>query len=102
MDLFQNMTPDGAFLLALGCVLLCGVGVLLFLGLQIIGGVFDIVSGVLGLFFDILGGGPVSWCGCLLFLVALFACGGLTLLGAQALATCGTPDAVNLCTLFGR
>ncbi len=102
MNLFQNMTPDSAFLLALGCVLLCGVGVFLFLGLQVIGGVLNIFGSFVGLFFDILSGGPVAWCGCLLVIVTLFACVGLALLGSQALSSCGTANAVNLCSFFGR
>ncbi len=102
MDLLQNIGADNAFLLALCCAVLCGVGVLLLLGLQIIGGVFDIASSFLGLFFDVLSGGPLAWCGCLLLVAGIVVCGGLILLLAQTLATCGTPQAVNLCLLFGR
>ncbi len=102
MDLFQNISPDSAFTLALVCALLCGAVILLVMGLQIISGVLDIIGGILGLGLDILGGGPLSWCGCLLLFVGLFACGGLVMLLAQALSTCGTAQAVNLCLIFGR
>jgi hypothetical protein len=101
VDLLQGIDSQTAFFLAVGCVLLCGVGIVLFLGLQIIGGIFEIFSSVLSLFFDILGGGPLSWCGCLLFIVLCVGCVGLTLLGIQALSTCGTQEAVNLCRLIG-
>jgi len=88
--------------LALGLVCLCGLGILLLLGFQIIGGFLEIFTSVFELLFEVLSGGPVAWCGCL---VLLFVCGGGTVLAvvlAQGLSSCGTPEAINFCTLFGR
>lgn len=88
--------------IAIGCVCLCGVGFVLMTGLQFIGGFLDIFTSIFGMIFDILSGGPVSWCGCLVF---LFICiGGIVLavVVSQGLATCGTPQAINLCSLFGQ
>ena len=102
MDLSQLLNGENTILIALGCVCLCVVGFVLMSGLQIVGGLLGTVSSVVEIVFDVLSGGPVSWCGCL---VLLFVCvggvGGAYLI-SQALASCGTPQAINLCSLFGR
>lgn len=102
MEFLQSVNISDLTLLALGCACLCGVGIVLTLGLQVIGGVFEIFSSIFGLFFEVLSGGPVAWCGCIVLLVV---CGGGTVLAvilAQGLAACGTPEAINFCALFGR
>lgn len=68
--------------------------------LQIFGSIIDIFTGIIGAFTGILSGGPVAWCGCLFFLVVLAMCGGLALIVANIVATCGTPDQVMFCRLF--
>lgn len=102
MDISQLLSGENAVLIALGCVCLCVVGFVLMSGLQVVGGVIGMFSSVIDVVFNILSGGPVSWCGCL---VVLFLCvggaGGAYLI-SQALATCGTPQAINLCSLFSR
>ncbi|MAS34194.1 MAG: hypothetical protein CL610_09310 [Anaerolineaceae bacterium] len=102
MDLSQFIDPNNTLLVVLGCVCLCGVGIILVAGLNFIGGFIDIFTSIIGVFFDIVTGGPVSWCGCFVF---IFFCAGaavMVYLLLQALATCGTPQAINLCSFFGQ
>lgn len=101
MDLLQNTDGSTLLIAAVGCCLLCGVGVVLLLLTQLLGSVFDIFSSVFGLVFNVVEGGPVSWCGCLALIGVGLVCGGLVLVLAQALSTCGTPNAVNFCRLLG-
>lgn len=102
VDLSQLLGGDSTLLMVLGCACLCVVGFMLVGGLQLVGGLLGTVSSLVEIVFDVLSGGPVSWCGCL---VLIFVCvggvGGAYLI-TQALATCGTPQAINLCSLFGR
>lgn len=102
MDALLNTSdPGNLVMLALCCALLCVGGVVLTLGLQIIGGVLDVFTSVFQLFFDILSGGPVAWCGCLLMVVGCAGSVGLAILVSQAISTCGTPQAVNFCRFLG-
>ncbi|NJO84724.1 MAG: hypothetical protein HC828_19465 [Blastochloris sp.] len=54
-----------------------------------------------GIVTGIAGGGPVAWCGCLLGLGVCGLCGFFALAVASLFASCGTPNAVNFCALFG-
>jgi hypothetical protein len=102
MDALLNTAePGNLVLLALCCGLLCVGGVFLMLGLQIIGGLLDVFTSIFELFFDVLSGGPVAWCGCLVLLGGCAGIVGLGIMLSQALATCGTPQAVNFCSFFG-
>jgi hypothetical protein len=97
-----EVNPGDLALLALGCACLCGVGFLLVTGLQVVSGFLGIFSSVIEVFFEVLSGGPVAWCGCL---VLLGVCGGGTILVVilvQGLSSCGTPQAINFCALFGQ
>ncbi|MBZ0291865.1 MAG: hypothetical protein K8L99_04785 [Anaerolineae bacterium] len=100
--MLENLSPNTAVLLAVGCVLLCGVGIILVIGLQIIGGLLDIIGGIFNIVFGLFDFGPLPGCGCFLTVFICGGCGLATLLITQVMATCGTPDAVNLCLLFGR
>lgn len=102
VDLSQLFSGDNTLLLVLGCACLCVVGFILMSGLHIVGGVIGTFSSVIDVVFNILSGGPVSWCGCLvLIFVCIGGVGGAYVI-TQAMATCGTPQAINLCRLFGR
>lgn len=85
-------------LLAVGCCLLCVVGLLITVltpVFNLLGGLVDIASGLFNL-------GPLPGCGCV---VALAIVGGLLLCGTLVMSvasTCGTPNAANFCILFGR
>ncbi|PJF39860.1 MAG: hypothetical protein D6737_04400 [Chloroflexi bacterium] len=92
-------------LIIIACVLLCGVGIVLFFALQIISTIGDIIgvfADLIGFALDILSGGPVAWCGCLFVIFACIIGIVVIVLTIDALTACGTPDATNLCTLFGR
>ena len=66
---------------------------ILSLFINIIGGIFDIISGILG-------GGPGGCCGCLVLIALLLSCGVLAWSLSDVLSTCNTPDAVNFCRIF--
>ncbi len=101
MDFLQNIDGGTVLIIAVGLALLCGVGVVLLLFSQILGNVFELFSGLLGLFTGVAEGGPVSWCGCLVLFGACILCSVLGVVLWQTLGTCGTPNAVNFCRLFG-
>ena len=86
------------------CLSFLAFGSMLSFGLGIVGFVFDIISTVFnlvfGLVFGVLGSGPEGCCGCIVLLIVLLGCGGITLLIVQSLSSCGTPDAVNFCRIF--
>lgn len=84
--------------IGVGLVLLCFVGLALFVVLQFFGNILGSVAGFFGLFFDVIQGGPLAWCGCLLLVGACAICAGIIYLGS----ICGTPNAVNFCALFGQ
>jgi hypothetical protein len=95
------MTLDGGTILLIvgGLCVLCLVGIVLSVGFQIFGVVFNLLGGVLEFVFGIFGGSP---CGCILVIGGLIVCGGLAWLLYSGLQTCGTPQAVNFCGLLGR
>ncbi|MCA9888849.1 MAG: hypothetical protein KC546_10775 [Anaerolineae bacterium] len=70
-------------------------------GLQFIGVLIEGLGHFLDIFLGILGGGPFAWCGCLVVLAILAACGIIAIAFFNVLGTCGTPAQVNLCRLFG-
>lgn len=97
MQIVQGMDLGTLLIITVGCVLLCVVGLVLFFGLQIIGTTVSTFAGVLELFSGVLNGGPVAWCGCLIF---FFVCIGVVG-GAFLYVTCSTsPDSMNFCLLF--
>lgn len=98
LDILGSGAP---LLIALGCIVLCIVGVILFIGMQIIGGVFGIFGGVVDVVFELATAGPVPGCGCVVVVVGCMLCVGVVLAISSVLSTCGTPDAVNFCRIFG-
>lgn len=99
MDFLQNLNV-GTFALALGG--LCVLGVILFVVVNVVGSAFGVVFNVVDVFFDLLTGGPLSMCGCVLGLIACGGCACIAAFAASVLSTCGTPQAMNFCLLFGR
>ncbi len=99
MDLLRNVDLGQTALIA---VSLCGLVVVGLFLLQFIGLGFDLIGSVFGIFFDILGGGPLSGCGCIVGLLGCGACACLIAFAVSVISTCGTPRAVQFCELFGR
>ncbi len=99
MDFLQNVDTT-VVLIALAC--LCVVGFVLLNLLQAVGTVFGAVSGIFDIAFALLGGDPITGCGCMSTLVicAVVACIGI--FAASVLSTCGTPQAVMFCSWLGR
>jgi hypothetical protein len=101
VDISQLISGGGLTTIIILCVaIVVIVGVLAFV-LNFVGTIFGAVGGVLGLFTDLITGGPAVWCGCLVLAVILLVCGSIGWLLVSTLNTCGTPQAVNLCGLLG-
>jgi hypothetical protein len=99
MDMLQDI-PWGTVLLIGGG--LCIVGIVIIVILNFFGAALGIVGNLFEFVFDLLGGGPLSWCGCLIGLFVIGGCICTIALSASVLTTCGTAQAVRFCTLFGR
>lgn len=100
MELLQNIDPAHMPLIAVGCALLCvAVAVIGFL-LQAVSSIFDVFAGLIGIVADIMQGGPVSWCGCALLIIAMVACAGFGYLYLNAPATCADHP-THFCQWFG-
>ncbi len=90
---------DPGIVLAI-CGLLCCGGIFIGIALPVLGIFGDVFGALFGVFFDIISGGPVAWCGCFFVIFGCFVCFGLVATLSSILSTCGTPDAVNFCRLF--
>ncbi|MCB9459917.1 MAG: hypothetical protein H6670_09720 [Anaerolineaceae bacterium] len=103
IQLLQNFNIDlgSSPTLLLCCCGICIVGMIVVFGLQFIGVLIEGLGHFLDIFLGILGGGPFAWCGCLVVLAILAACGIIAIAFFNVLGTCGTPAQVNLCRLFG-
>ncbi len=99
-DFLQNIDPATLVVLVLGLALVCGVVVILFFGIQIIGSVLGVFGQVFGLFSGVVSGGPASWCGCLVLIFGCVLCSGLGFAVFQLVQTCDT-NPVNFCRLLG-
>ena len=89
-------------LLGVCCAGLCVIGLVL----AIVAPLLDIVTGVLGMVLDLASTlfsvGPIPGCCCA---VVLALPAGVLAMGAlvtSILSTCGTAQATNFCSLFGR
>ncbi len=98
MDFLGN--ANTVLIVVVACTVLCGLGIVMFMGLQIIGTVLGLFTGILEMVLGMIAGGPMAWCGCLAMLLGCGVCLALTLAIAGMLSTCGTPDAVNFCRIF--
>jgi|FLYN01.1.fsa_nt_gi hypothetical protein len=98
-NLLQNVDLGTLLVLTVGAVLLCVVGIILFFGLQIISSTLGLVVNFFDLFADIIGGGPVSWCGCFLVMLVCAGCAGIGLLAVNCSSN---PASMNFCVLFAR
>ena len=99
--MLQNVDLGTILLVVVGCVLLCGVGIILFFGMQFLGTALSAVTTLAQVFTHILSGGPVSWCGCLLLLISCVACAGIAIFVASVLPQCSGANAMNFCRLLG-
>ena len=100
MELLQNIDPTHLPYVAVGCALLCLVALVIGFLLQAVSGIFDVVVGLFGVVIDMLQGGPVAWCGCLVLLVGLAAAAGAVLLYFNAPEACAEYP-TNFCRWFG-
>lgn len=102
MEILQtiDLSRLGEFVPIVLC-LLCVVGLLLGFLLQFLGIAFDVIGGILDVVFQVISGGPIAWCGCLLLIGGCGICGVFMYGVYGALQTCGTPEALNICRIFG-
>ena len=100
-EILQAINPNIVVMVSVGLCLLCVVGVAFTFIMQFVGIGIGIISGVIHFFTGIITGGPLAWCGCLIFLFICSGCGFVTIVLSSIIPKCGTPDAINLCRLLG-
>lgn len=93
-----QIDSSSAVALVLGCGLLCVVGFVVLLVLQVITGLLDVVLSLVELAFNALTGDPLSCCGCL---VVVMLCGSCALAALLLSGICGTPGGPGVCRIFG-
>lgn len=102
MEFLSNLDPNTVVLLALACGGICVVSIVLIIAAQAFSSVMGVFIAISQFFTQILSGGPIAWCGCL---VVIFLCIGLVGggLGLASLhSTCSAdPSAMNFCALLG-
>ena len=69
MDFLQNFDPSLLPYIGVGCALLCLVLIVIGFVLQAVSGFFDVIVGLIEIVVEILQGGPVAWCGCVLLVL---------------------------------
>ncbi len=84
--------------LALGCGLLCVVGFVVLLALQLVTGLLDAVFSLVQLAFGALTGDPLSCCGCV---VVVMLCGGCAVVALFLSGACSAPEAPGICRVLG-
>lgn len=95
-----NIDPSLVPYIGVCCALLCvGIVVLGFI-LQVVGGFLDIFFGFFEVFLEILQGGPIAWCGCLILIFGCIGCSGFVFFIFNASTSC-VEYRTNFCTLFG-
>jgi hypothetical protein len=97
MGLFSNLDP---ILVSIVCALLCAGLLVVGFVLQAVGNVFGVLFGIFEVFVDILQGGPVAWCGCLVTILGCIGFAGFVLLMMNAPASCAEYP-TNFCRWFG-
>ena len=80
---------------------LCVVGVIAFIFVHVFGVFIGLFTGIFHGVAQIVAGGPVTWCGCLLAVLGCGACGLLATTLMSIYSSCGTAQAVNFCRIFG-
>lgn len=92
-----QLLPINSNLLILACV----AGLIFIFVLPALSSLLAVFGAVLEFVIDVIAGGPVAWCACLVVLILLGGCCGAAGLFGYAFSTCGTPEAVQLCSWFG-
>ncbi len=100
MELLQNIDPSLLPYIGVACALLCLILIVIGFVLQAVSGFFDVIVGLMEIVVEILQGGPVAWCGCVLLVAGLLGCSGLVFLYLNAPASCAE-HATNFCRWFG-
>lgn len=100
MNILQNLDPTLLPYIGVACGLLCAVIMVLGFVLQVVGGFFDIFIGFFEVFLNILQGGPVAWCGCLMVVCGCIACSGVVFFMLNASSSCAAYP-TNFCRWFG-
>ncbi len=95
MNTLPQIEPGSLLLIIAG---LCALAVIVMVVLPLVGTLFDIIGVVGGL----LTGDPSSCCGCAIFVALLSVCGLVAAFALSVLSSCGTSEAVNFCSFFGR
>lgn len=100
MDFLQNIDPAHLPYIAVGCALLCIVVFVIGFLLQAVSSVIGVLFGLFEVLLDLLQGGPVAWCGCLLLLSGALAFAGAVFLLLNAPESCAAHP-TRFCQWFG-
>lgn len=86
--------------IGIGCALLCAAMVVIGFVLQAVGGFLDVFFGIFEVFLEILQGGPIAWCGCLIVIFGCIGCSGFVFFMLNASTSC-IEYPTNFCRWFG-
>lgn len=97
MALFSNFDP---VLVGIICTLLCVVLFVIGFVLQAVGDVLGVFFGLFEVLVNVVQGGPVAWCGCLVTVLGCIGFVGFVLLMINAPSSCAEYP-TNFCRWFG-
>lgn len=101
MDILSGLNITDGVLITIICASLCIVGIIGLFAIQLLTGALQFLVGFVEIFFGILQGGPLAWCGCLVLLFGCGICSIITFSFVSVIPQCSTPQAVNLCRFLG-
>ena len=100
MDVLQSIDAAQLPYIAAGCALLCVVVVVIGIIMQAVSSFFDVFVGFAEVIIEILQGGPMAWCGCVLVIFACIGLAGGAFLLLNAPESCAAHP-TNFCRWFG-
>ncbi len=100
MEALQNIDPAHLPIIGVGCAALCIVAFVIAFALQAVSSIFEVIFGLVELLIELLQGGPVAWCGCILLIAGALAFAGAIILVAHAPESCAAHP-TRFCQWFG-
>lgn len=100
MEILQSIDPVLLPFIAVGCALLCVVVIVIVFLLQAVSSIFEVVFGFAEVVIELLQGGPIAWCGCLLLIVGGLGIAGGVFLLLNAPSSCAAHP-TYFCRWFG-
>lgn len=103
MEIISDLLGSGntGLLIAVGCCLLCVVGVIILIAFSLLGTVFDLLGNGLEFFLGIFNALPIPGCGCVLVFGGCALIVGAAWFVVSGLAGCAN-NYTNFCALLGQ